>query len=53
VSWNKRSGKWRAAMKHNGKTRTLGFFDDIETAARAYEAEALLIWGKFANITRR
>eukprot|EP01052_Picozoa_sp_SAG31_P052618 SAG31_NODE_13071_length_895_cov_0.655779_1_plen_144_part_10 len=36
----KSSGKWRAALYHNGKDHTLGSFGCEEEAARAYDAEA-------------
>ncbi len=34
VSFNKRSGKWYAYAKLDGRMISLGFFDDIEEAAR-------------------
>ncbi|ABK00189.1 HNH endonuclease [Xanthomonas phage Xop411] len=38
VSWYKRSGKWQALIKLNGKHIHLGYFDTIEEAATARSA---------------
>lgn len=41
VSWNKKSQKWRAQIKVNGETIHIGFFEDINLAAKARrDAEA-------------
>ena len=40
VSWNKLKNKWVAAIMIDGKTTHLGYFDDEETAARAYDEQA-------------
>ena len=37
VWWSKRKGKWIASITAQGKTYTLGFFDDIEDARIARE----------------
>jgi hypothetical protein len=37
VSWNKIGGKWNASIQWNGKKRSLGYFIDELTAARAYD----------------
>ena len=34
VSWNARSHKWRATIKKDGKSISLGFFNDIEEAVK-------------------
>ena len=40
VSWHKRDGKWRATININGKRKGLGYFDDIDEAAKAYRDAA-------------
>lgn len=35
VSWCTRAGKWQAQVKHNGKGRHLGYFDDPQEAHEA------------------
>jgi hypothetical protein len=35
VSWDARSGKWKAALKSEGVTHSLGLFEDVLDAARA------------------
>ena len=40
VSWHKRDGKWRATININGKRKSLGYFDDINEAAKAYRDAA-------------
>lgn len=40
VSWHKHSQKWYAYIQAGGKMRGLGYYDDQEDAARAYDAEA-------------
>ena len=35
VSWHKRSNKWAAYIKINGKTKHLGYFNDLEEAISA------------------
>lgn len=35
VSWHKFSGKWRAHCRINGRYRHIGYFDDIDDAAKA------------------
>eukprot|EP01051_Picozoa_sp_SAG22_P001273 SAG22_NODE_48_length_24654_cov_4.406394_21_plen_547_part_00 len=38
VSWAKADSKWRATIKQDGKSRTLGYFADESEAAAAYAA---------------
>jgi hypothetical protein len=38
VYWNKASGKWMARVKINGKFRYLGYFTDLQEAAKSVEA---------------
>ncbi len=40
VSWHKRDGKWQAQIKVAGENENLGFFDDEEEAARAFDTRA-------------
>jgi hypothetical protein len=47
VSWCKARRKWSAEVRHNGQRRRLGRFDNIEDAAKAYEAAARELFGGF------
>ena len=38
VSWKKRDQKWRAKIQVRGVTQHLGYFDDEDDGARAYDA---------------
>ena len=40
VSWHKQSGRWRASIREDGKQHNLGYFDDEQEAARAFDAAA-------------
>lgn len=48
VQWLKRSGKWQAVMRFEGKTRHLGLFDSEEEAAARYIREAEVLQGVYA-----
>ena len=37
VSWYKRDGKWQAQLRVDGKEQHLGYFEDEEAAARAWD----------------
>jgi AP2 domain len=51
VQWapNCGNGKWRANIKVNGTSFTLGFFTDEREAAEAYDAAAREAFGEFAR----
>lgn len=50
VSWNKRMGKWRVQIRFNLQNIYLGYFNNKEEAAAAYNLAALKYFGEFANI---
>lgn len=41
--------RWKATITENGKPKHLGCFDDEESAAKAYDAYALRLYGDFAS----
>jgi hypothetical protein len=50
VSWDKRSGKWRAKIKWRGKAYYLGYFAAEIDAARAYDQKARELFGPYARL---
>lgn len=54
VGWYKAGRKWRAAIYISGRSRHLGYFPGDSNgeiaAARAYDVEALRVWGEFARL---
>ncbi len=48
VYFHPQSGRWNAKIGVNGAFRSFGYFLDAESAARAYDAGALGIYGEFA-----
>jgi hypothetical protein len=49
VSWYKPTKKWRASISHDGKRIHLGYFTDLEEAAKAYKEAAVKYHGEFAR----
>lgn len=48
--FDKKRGKWVVHIKVNGKQQHLGRFDKRTDAARAYNAAARKLFGKFARL---
>jgi hypothetical protein len=49
VFWRKSRSRWVAEIRKNGKLIIVGSFKDEENAARAYDAMAKELFGKFAH----
>ena len=52
MSWNKRIGKWRAAIYHEGRQNHIGLFNDEEEAARARFLTYDVGWGEQFNFRK-
>ncbi len=50
VMWDKRRGTWHVMIGHNGRKIFIGYFDDEEEAARAYDVKAKELYGEFAAL---
>jgi AP2 domain len=50
VAWHKRDKKWRVDITFNRKTFHIGYFEDKEEAARAYDEAAKKYHGEFARL---
>jgi hypothetical protein len=50
VSWPNRNGKWLAKIIYRGKSIYIGYFDDEVSAAKAYDAKALELFGEYAAL---
>ena len=48
VSWNKNYKKWEACLTCNKVKTILGYFDDEQTAAKAYDEKAKELFGHYA-----
>jgi hypothetical protein len=52
VRMDKRSGRWYASIRHDGKKMYLGSFATEIDAARAYDNSAKMLRGQFATLNR-
>lgn len=50
VSWDRRTSKWRAHIYDSGRTTYLGSHESEQSAAAAYDAEAIKRYGEFARL---
>lgn len=50
VHWNKQNGKWRSRIMVNRRVYHLGFFENSEDAAKAYDIAALKYHKDFARV---
>ncbi len=50
VSRSARDGKYKAQISAHGKRILIGVFNDAESAAKAYDAEALRLHGEYARL---
>lgn len=50
VHWSGSSRKWQAQIKHNGKSKHLGVYANIEDAAAAYRRAATEWFGDYARV---
>jgi len=50
VTWFKRDKKWRAQIKHNRKAIHIGYYDNLEAAAKAYDEKAREFFGEYARV---
>ncbi|HJP68265.1 MAG TPA: HNH endonuclease [Sphingomicrobium sp.] len=48
VTWNKQMGKWKAQIRNAGARLFLGYFEDAQAAAKAYDVKARELFGEFA-----
>jgi hypothetical protein len=50
VSWLKRNSKWQVKIGYKNKRIFIGYFDDEESAAKAYDAKARELFGEYAAL---
>jgi len=49
VRWHKASRKWQSRIKHKEREYHIGYFDDLDEAARAYDKKAVELYGDSAK----
>lgn len=52
VSWDKVNQKWRAYIVVNYRQTHLGYFTDVEEAAKAYDEAAIRLHGEFKSTNK-
>jgi hypothetical protein len=52
VTWHRRLGKWEAKIRFNRRCRHIGYFDDLDEAAYAYERVATELFGQFVRVPK-
>jgi len=52
VLWCKQSNKWQARLKKDSRSKHLGYFDCKIAAAKAYNKEAVIVYGKHAALNK-
>lgn len=50
VGWHKKTRCWRAYIKRDGMTKSLGYYKDEIEAAKAYDKAALELFGEYAKL---
>jgi len=50
VTYDRKAGKWRARLNHEGIVENLGYHDSEESAGRAYDNAAKKYHGEFASL---
>lgn len=50
VTWREYGKPWRAQVTFNGSSMILGYYDDEEEAARAYDRKAFALWGTYGPL---
>jgi len=50
VTWHKSEGKWQTRITCNGKSFSIGYFDDEKAAAMAYDKKAKGLFGEYGSL---
>jgi hypothetical protein len=50
VGWRASIRRWYAQIKTGGRCKKLGYFEDEDLAAAAYDRAASTLWGSFAKL---